>query len=127
MEGVQPYVKYLRTTNLRLTTALFDAMQAKAKDQHISASELMRRSMSAFTTGAKSFTPHEPISKQTTFHCPYDLYDRFKELATEANVPMDEALRIAITTHLNENQSPHHIDPGEEKFNASLTLTSDRD
>lgn len=94
----------VKTTNLRLTKSLFEQIQSASETKKISASEFVRRSMSAFTTGAKTFTPHEPISKETSFTCPYELYDAFKTLATEANVPMDEAMRIAISTHLNEDE-----------------------
>lgn len=90
----------IRTSRLRLPSSEHMRLQASAADRHASVSELVRRAMLKCVSGEIKLPVKPKSDKETTFQCPYSLYDAFKAEADNANMSVDEALRTAISLSL---------------------------
>ena len=91
------------TARLRLTEADADQVKEYAKNRKASVSAVIRQAMEVYLNGDKALPKRQPNAKETTFACYVEDFVRFKDLAQDAGVPWDEAIRLAIHNLLQTN------------------------
>lgn len=97
-----PWATTMQTAaRLRLSKELKEALQTKAKRRSRSVSAVLRDAMRPYLDGTRSLPARESNDQETTFACYVNDFAKFKELAKEANIPWDEAMRVIIREHLS--------------------------
>ena len=91
------------TVRLRISEEMKIALQRSANKNRSSLSKEVREALSIYIDGKKklSSTPGQ-VFKNTTFVCDSDDLLKFKDIAKEANISFDEAVRIAISEYLSD-------------------------
>lgn len=88
------------TTRLRLSEDVLDHLKSAAKEDGKAVSAAIREAMVPYLEGKKRLT-REPASKETSVTMYIEDLTQFKALAEEANMPLNEALRVVVGDYLN--------------------------
>lgn len=89
---------------LRVSPETHEGIKKLAKEDHTSASALIRKAMEPYLIGIKTLSKRELNNKETSFTCYDKDLKQFKDLAKEANLSWDEALRQAITEEMKRGE-----------------------
>lgn len=94
------------TVRMRITGNMKDALQALAQSRKTSVSKEVRDALSAYIDGRRHLVADPgQTHKDTTFVCDAEDLVAFKSLVKESGLSFDEAIRIALTEHIDEKSS----------------------
>ena len=94
------------TVNIRLPESLQNNLKAASEAKRVSASKVIQAALRRYTEGDAVLTVTKDPLKSTTFRCNPKTVTAFKEAAKQANMPFDEALRLAVAAYLEAVQNP---------------------
>jgi DNA-binding transcriptional regulator/RsmH inhibitor MraZ len=96
------------TVRMRIPAQMKDALQVAANGRKTSISAEVREALSAYIDGTRTLSadPAQTM-KNTTFVCDHKDLTAFKTLVKQAGMSFDEALRIALSQHLEDHLAQH--------------------
>ena len=89
---------------LRAPKQVVSKLHDLASRKKTSVSDILRQAMTPYLEGTKTLHPRLVNDKATTFVCYEDDLKRFKDLAKDANLPWDEAIRLLAQEYIHEHK-----------------------
>lgn len=90
------------TAKIRMEQSDYDVIQAHAKSKSMSMSDLVRQAMQPYVSGKKQLHGKKKQPRETTVIVDDQELEVFRALASEANVSIYEAFRVAIENYMRE-------------------------